>query len=146
MRCSRNSWNKLVMPCEGLKLTNPRSFWENLMYTLGANWCMDGCDWPTWWCGQNNNGKLLLLLCCNNTLCTMSTFFQDRVSYAQVHLVQRFFGQLSLIDFCVVPADLFQSELEVRSKWDTELSTHEHLVVCKRSFRKTSRAYINVQN
>jgi len=26
---------KLVMPCEGLKLTNPRTFWETSVHTFG---------------------------------------------------------------------------------------------------------------
>jgi len=35
-RLSRNSWKKLVMHREGLKLTNPRSFWYTSVHTLGT--------------------------------------------------------------------------------------------------------------
>ena len=35
VHCSRNSWKKLVKPSEGLKLTNPRYFWETSMLMLG---------------------------------------------------------------------------------------------------------------
>ena len=39
-------------------------------------------------------------------------------------------GQRSLIDFCIVSADLFSTESDVRVRRGAELSTNHHLVVC----------------
>ena len=39
-------------------------------------------------------------------------------------------GQGSLIDFCIVSADLFSTVSDVRVKGGAELSTDHHLVVC----------------
>ena len=36
VHCNRNSWKKLVTPCEELKLAIRRSFWETSMHTLGT--------------------------------------------------------------------------------------------------------------
>ena len=39
-------------------------------------------------------------------------------------------GQRSIIDFCIVSADLFSSVVDVRVKRGAELPTHHHHVVC----------------
>ena len=41
-----------------------------------------------------------------------------------------FMGQHSIIDFCIVSADLFTSVVDIRVKKRAELSTDHHLVVC----------------
>ena len=83
----------------------------------------------------NENGRYLLQLCCSNGLCIMNTFFQHR----NVHKYTWYrpsMGQKSLIDFCIVSADLFSDVLDVRVKRGAELSTDHHLVVCSLRFPK----------
>jgi len=70
----------------------------------------------------NDNGRLLLQLCCNNALCIMNTFFQHRDVHKYT-CCRYSMGQRSLIDFCIVSADLFRSVLDVRVKRSAELST-----------------------
>ena len=53
-------------------------------------------------------------------------FFSAKVD-SQVHLVQRFGGQCSIIDFCIVSPDLFSSVVDVRVKREAKLSTDHHL-------------------
>ena len=77
----------------------------------------------------NENGRYLLQLSCSNGLCVVNTFFQHR----DVHKYTWYrpsLGQKSLIDFCIVSADLFSDVLDVRVKRGAELSTDHHLVVC----------------
>jgi len=47
-------WNNLAMPCEGLKLTDPRCFWETSMHTLRTM--------PVYERGQLAN--MVMLICC----------------------------------------------------------------------------------
>ena len=85
--------------------------------------------------GANENGRYLLQLCSSNGLSIMNTFFQHR----DVHKYtwnRPSMGQKSLIDFCIVSADLFSSVLDVRVKRGAELSTDHHLVVCSLRFLK----------
>jgi len=105
------------MPCEGLKLTNPRwacvrdfnvhvgneaGVWKGLRGQRGD------ADF-------NDNGRFLLQLCCTIALCIMDTFFQhiDLHKYAWC---RDSLGQQPLIDSCVVSGDLFQSLLNARFK------------------------------
>ena len=136
MHCTINLWKKLVMPCAGLKPKNPRSFWETLMHMLGPI--------PRYGGGVsdadvNDYGKLLLQLCCNNALWIMNTFFQHR----DVRVVQRLFGQRSLIVFCIVSAN-FRSALNVRVK---RVQNCRPIATCLSAtcFWKSRRAYINRQ-
>ena len=58
----------------------------------------------------------------------MNTFFQHK----RIHKYTWYrdsVGQRSLIDFCIVSADLFSSVVDVRVKRGAELSTDHHLVV-----------------
>ena len=59
----------------------------------------------------------------------MNTFFQhkriEKYSWYRDSL-----GQRSLIDFCIVSADLFSTVSDVRVKRGAELSTNHNLVVC----------------
>jgi len=55
--------------------------------------------------GLNENGRYLLQFCCNNALRIMNTFFQHR----DVHKYTWYkpsMEQKSIIDFCIVSADL----------------------------------------
>jgi len=61
----------------------------------------------------NDIGSLLLQLCCNNTLYIMNTFFQHRDVHKYTWCRDSL-SQLSLIDCCIVSADLFCSMLDVR--------------------------------
>ena len=59
----------------------------------------------------------------------MNTFFQHK----RIHKYTWYRdsqGQRSLIDFCIVSADLFSTVSDVRVKRGAELSTDYHLVVC----------------
>jgi len=83
----------------------------------------------------NDNRRLLLQLCCNNTLCLMKTFFQHRNMHNYTWCRDSL-GQLSLIDYCMVSADLFRSVLDVCVKRGTERSTDHHLLVCNMHLEK----------
>ena len=77
----------------------------------------------------NKNGRCLLQFCATNGLCIMNTFFQQK----RIHKYTWYrdsLGQRSLIDFCIVSADLFSTVSDVRVKRGAELSTDHHLVVC----------------
>ena len=77
----------------------------------------------------NKNGRCLLQFCATNGLCIMNTFFQHK----RIHKYTWYrdsLGQRSLIDFCIVSADLFSTVSDVRVKRGAELSTDHHLVVC----------------
>jgi len=59
--------------------------------------------------------------------------------------------QKSMIDFCIVSAELFSGVLDVRVKRGAEFSTDHHLVVCSlriskpvlsRKFRKSTATYM----
>ena len=66
----------------------------------------------------------------------MNTFFQ----HGDVHKYTWYrpsLGQKSLIDFCIVSADLFSDVLDVRVKRGAELSTDHHLVVCSLRLTKS---------
>ena len=59
----------------------------------------------------------------------MNTFFQHK----RIHKYTWYrdsLGQRSLIDFCIVSADLFSTVSDVPVKRKAELSTDHHLVVC----------------
>ena len=87
----------------------------------------------------NRNGKCLLQFCATNGLCIMNTFFQHK----RIHKYTWYrdsVGQQSLIDFCIVSADLFSSVLDVRVKRGAELSTDHHLVVCTLSRLNPTKA------
>jgi len=49
--------------------------------------------------------------------------------------------QRSLIDFCIVSNDLFQSALDVRVKTGAELSTDHHLAGLQLASGKAAMAY-----
>jgi len=53
----------------------------------------------------NDNRRLMLQLCFNNALCIMNTFFQDRDLQKYIWC-RHSLRQRSLIDFCIVSADL----------------------------------------
>jgi len=76
----------------------------------------------------------------------MNTFFQHR----DVHKCtwcRDSLGQQSLIDICIVSADLYRSVLGVRVKRRAELSTDHHLLVCNLiASGKAAGAYTNVQD
>ena len=77
----------------------------------------------------NKNGRCLLQFCATNGLCIINTFFQHK----RIHKYTWYrdsLGQRSLIDFCIVSADLFSTVSDVRVKRGAELSTDHHLVVC----------------
>ena len=77
----------------------------------------------------NKNRRCLLQFCATNELCIMSTFFQHK----RIHKYTWYrdaLEQRSLIDFCIVSADLFSTVSDVRVKRGAELSTDHHLVVC----------------
>ena len=77
----------------------------------------------------NKNGRCLLQFCATNGLCIMNTFFQHK----RIHKYtwdRDSLGQRSLIDFCIVSADLFSTVSDVRVKRGAKLSTDHHLVVC----------------
>jgi len=82
------------------------------------------CGSGDWLAGDannlNNSGKFLLQLCYNNALCIINKHMSCR----------DLLGQWSLIDFCVISADLLQSLKDVRVNGIAELSTDHHLVVC----------------
>ena len=59
----------------------------------------------------NNNGMFMLQVSCNSALCIMHTSNTDlhKDTWCRNSL-----GQYSLLDFCIVSANLFQSVLNVR--------------------------------
>jgi len=60
----------------------------------------------------NNHGTLTLKLWCTNVLYSMNTFFQHRDRH-KYNWCRDPLSQQSLVGFCVVTADLFQSMLDV---------------------------------
>ena len=76
---------------------------------------------------SNKNGKCLLQFCATNGLCIMNTFFQHK-RILKYTWYRDSLGQRSLIDFCVVSADLFSTVSDVRIKRGAEMSTDHHLV------------------
>ena len=88
----------------------------------------------------NKNGRCLLQFCATNRLCIMNTFFQHK----RIHKYTWYrdsLGQRSLIDFCIVSADLFSTVSDVRVKRGAELSTDHHLVVCTLKLLKNERLF-----
>ena len=84
----------------------------------------------------NKNGRCLLQFCATNGLCIMNTFFQHK----RIHKYTWYrdsLGQRSLIDFCIVSADLFSTVSDVRVKRGAELSTDHHLVENFETLEKT---------
>ena len=77
----------------------------------------------------NKNGRCLLQFCATNGLCIMNTFFQHKSTHKYTWYRDSL-GQRSLIDFCIVSADLFSTVSDVRVKRGAELSTDHYLVVC----------------
>ena len=77
--------------------------------------------------------KVFIAVLCHhgatNGLCIMNTFFQHKRIHKYTWY-RDFLGQRSLIDFCIVSADLFSTVSDVRVKRGAELSTDHHLVVC----------------
>ena len=59
----------------------------------------------------------------------MNTFFQHK-RINKYTWYRESLGQRSLIDFCIVSADLFSTVSDVREERGAELSTDHHLVVC----------------
>ena len=76
----------------------------------------------------NKNGRCLLQFCATNGLCIMNTFFQHK-RIRKYTWYRDSVGQRSVIDFCIVSADLFSTVSDVRVKKGAELSTDDHLVV-----------------
>ena len=73
----------------------------------------------------NKNRRCLLQFCAPNRLCIMNTFFQHK----RIHKYTWYrdsLGQRSLIDFCIVSADLFSTVSDVQLKEGRSC----HLVVC----------------
>ena len=123
---------------------NPLSFWAIVWASTNATWKgvigqhgHVGIDNATWkgvieQHGDpdiNKNGRCLLQFCATNGLCIMNTFFQHKRIHKYTWC-RDFLGQRSLIDFCIVSADLFSTVSDVRVKRGAELSTDHHLVVC----------------
>ena len=59
----------------------------------------------------NRNGRCLLQFCATNGLCIINTFFR----HERIHNVHSV-GQRSIIDFCIVSADLFSSVVRVKRR------------------------------
>jgi len=80
---------------------------------------MEGSDWLYGEGDINDEGGLLLYFCCNNALCIMNiimnTFFQERDLQKSTQC-RYLLDQQSLIDFCILSADFFQSVLDIRVK------------------------------
>ena len=75
------------------------------------------------------NGRCLLQFCATNRLHIMNTFFRLK----RIHKYTWYrdsLGQCSLIDFCIVSADLFSTVSDVRVKRGAKLLTDHLLVVC----------------
>ena len=77
----------------------------------------------------NKNGRCLLQFCATNGMSIMNTFVQHKRIYKYTWYRDSL-GQRSLIDFCIVSADLFSTVSDVHVKKGAELSTDHHLVVC----------------
>ena len=75
------------------------------------------------------NGRCLLQFSATNRLCIMNTFFQHKRNHKYTWYRDSL-GQRSLIDFCIVSADLFSTVSDVGVKRGAELSTDHHPVVC----------------
>ena len=60
----------------------------------------------------NKNGRCLLQFCATNGLCIMNTFFQHK-RIRKYTWYRDSLGQRSLIDFCIVSADLFSTVSDV---------------------------------
>ena len=77
----------------------------------------------------NNNERCLLQFCATNGLGIINIFFQHK----RIHKYTWYrdsLGQHSLIDFCIISADLFSTVSDDRVKRGAELSTDHHQVVC----------------
>ena len=72
----------------------------------------------------NKKGRCLLHFCATNELCTMNTFFLHK-RIRKYTWYRDSLGQRSLIDFCIVLADLFSTVSDVRVKRGAELSTDQ---------------------
>ena len=77
----------------------------------------------------SKNKRCLLQFSATNGLCIMNTFFQHTEIYRYIQY-RDLVGQHSIIDFCIVSANLFSSVVDVCVKRGAELSTDHHLVVC----------------
>ena len=77
----------------------------------------------------NRNKRCLLQFCAINRLCIINIFFRHKKIHKYTWCRDSV-GQRSIIDFCIVSADLFSSVVDVRVKRGAELSTDHHLVVC----------------
>jgi len=87
----------------------------------------------------NDNARLLLQQRYENALRIIDTLFKDRYLHKYTRC-RDFLGQRSLIDFCIVSADLFHSVLDVRVKRCVELLTDHHLVICNLHSEKPTGA------
>ena len=77
----------------------------------------------------NRNERCLRQFCATLELCIMNTFFWHKEIYKYTwyrDLVEK----RSIIDFCIVSANLFSSVVNVRFKRGAELPTKYHLFVC----------------
>ena len=63
----------------------------------------------------NKNGRCLLQFCATNGMCVVNTFFQHKRIHKHTWHKDSL-GQRSLIDFCIVSADLFSTASDVRVK------------------------------
>ena len=77
----------------------------------------------------NKSGRCLLQFCATNGLCIMNAFFQYKKT-RKYTWYRDSLGQRSLIDFCIISADLFSTVSDIRVKRRAGLSTGHHLVVC----------------
>ena len=91
MHCTTDFVKKSVMPCEGLKLTNPRSFWETSLHTLWTMSGYGGCDCQTWWCWRKCQRKAPASTVLQQRTVHNEHFFPTQ-RCVQVHLVERFIG------------------------------------------------------
>ena len=72
---------------------------------------------------MNKNERSLLHLRFTNGMCIMSTFFWHKAIY-KYNWYRDLVGQRSIIDFCIVSAQLFSSVVNVFVKKAAELSTN----------------------
>ena len=77
----------------------------------------------------NRNGRCLLQFCTTNGLCIMNTFFRKKGIHKYTWYRDSV-GQRSIINFCIVTADLFTSVVDVHVKIGAKLSTDHHVVAC----------------
>ena len=77
----------------------------------------------------NKNGRCLLQFCATNRLCIMNTFFQHK-KFHKYTWYRDSLGQRSMIDFCIVSADLFSTASDVVLKEGLSCQLITALVVC----------------